>query len=371
MTCCFCQQHPIPKDCTIVTSVTIRKQILRSSGHCFNCLRKGHLMRTCRSLSKYQGRHHTSIYERGTNTGRQTPSLHMTNLQRQDSTQRHPVTCQLLPLMPSALIGGRQCSYKQLAVLCTTLRIQRFRLKSASCLMVEPEILHHGMSQESTYPGALWGATSIHCHIWIKRTTDKVCPIVSVGMCLKGYSPILMSLYVVPTICQPLASQPIRTCIEHDKQLMGLDLADYSDGNARLEVDVLIGADYYWELVTDSICRSDNGPTAVHTKLGWVLPGPTSVRESMRCSMNLLTTHVLKVGTQPLESTALDEQLRSFWELESLGIHEEERTLYDDFTSKIMFQDGRYKVSLPWKEFHEPLSDNYILSLKRLQGLLC
>ena len=29
------------------------------------------------------------------------------------------------------------------------------------------------------------------------------------------------------------------------------------------------------------------------------------------------------------------------------------------------------KVSLPWKEFHEPLPDNYQLSLKRLQGLLC
>ena len=33
--------------------------------------------------------------------------------------------------------------------------------------------------------------------------------------------------------------------------------------------------------------------------------------------------------------------------------------------------DGRYKVSIPWKEFHEPLPDNYQLSLKRLQGLLC
>ena len=35
-----------------------------------------------------------------------------------------------------------------------------------------------------------------------------------------------------------------------------------------------------------------------------------------------------------------------------------------------MFQDGRYKVFLPWKEFHEPLPDNYLLSVKRLRGLL-
>ena len=31
---------------------------------------------------------------------------------------------------------------------------------------------------------------------------------------------------------------------------------------------------------------------------------------------------------------------------------------------------GSYKVSLPWKEFHEPLPDNYHLTLKRLRGLL-
>ena len=34
------------------------------------------------------------------------------------------------------------------------------------------------------------------------------------------------------------------------------------------------------------------------------------------------------------------------------------------------FEDGRYKVSIPWKEFHDPLPDNYQLSVNRLYGLL-
>ena len=33
-------------------------------------------------------------------------------------------------------------------------------------------------------------------------------------------------------------------------------------------------------------------------------------------------------------------------------------------------EDGHYKVSLPLKEFHEPLADNYFLSVRRLRGLL-
>ena len=44
--------------------------------------------------------------------------------------------------------------------------------------------------------------------------------------------------------------------------------------------------------------------------------------------------------------------------------------LYDEFASNVTFQDGRYKVPLPWKKFHEPLADNHPLSVKRLKGLL-
>ena len=95
-----------------------------------------------------------------------------------------------------------------------------------------------------------------------------------------------------------------------------------------------------------------------------------SAQGSVRCTMNLITTHVLRTDAQMPENTGLDAQLRSFWELESLIIHKVEKTLYDDFASNVTFWDGRYKVPLPWKEFHEPLPDNYQLSLKRLQGLL-
>ena len=52
--------------------------------------------------------------------------------------------------------------------------------------------------------------------------------------------------------------------------------------------------------------------------------------------MNLATTHVLKVEAQPQEPQCLDKQLRSFWELESLGVQEEEKTLYDEFTILVL-----------------------------------
>ena len=180
-----------------------------------------------------------------------------------------------------------------------------------------------------------------------------------------------LSLYVMPTICEPLVGQSIAASIEEHPHLLGLELADFSSSESSLPVDLLIGADYYWELVTGRVCRGSNGPTAVHTKLGWVLSGPSSHVEPNQCAVNLSVTHVLHIETVADEpSCALEEQLKAFWELEALGIRNEERTLYDYFTAVVKFENGRYKVPLPWKDFYDPLPDNYQLSVNRLQGLL-
>ena len=121
-----------------------------------------------------------------------------------------------------------------------------------------------------------------------------------------------------------------------------------------------------------SICRSEKGPTAIQMKLGWVLSGPTNTPIVVHAASCTVTTHLLQVDSQPtgVETTQLNEQVWAFWELESLGIVEEEKTLYNEFASTIHFQEGRYKVSLPWKEFHEPLGDNYQLRERCLKGLL-
>ena len=66
----------------------------------------------------------------------------------------------------------------------------------------------------------------------------------------------------------------------------------------------------------------------------------------------------------------LDDQLRQFWELESLGIVKEESSVYEKFVQKIFFDGQRYQVSLPWRENHPPLPDHFELCRKRLTGLL-
>ena len=45
--------------------------------------------------------------------------------------------------------------------------------------------------------------------------------------------------------------------------LQGLELADNSFGHSELEVDLLVGADFYWQFITGRIIRGKYGHTAV------------------------------------------------------------------------------------------------------------
>ena len=43
-----------------------------------------------------------------------------------------------------------------------------------------------------------------------------------------------------------------------------------------VSIDVLIGSDYYWDIIMSESIRADYGPTAINSKFGWVLSGPVT-----------------------------------------------------------------------------------------------
>ena len=78
--------------------------------------------------------------------------------------------------------------------------------------------------------------------------------------------------------------------------------------------------------------------------------------------------HLLFV--QSSEALSLDCVLKSYWELESLGIKSVEISVHEVFKESVVFRDGRYKVTLPcWDNLIRPPS-NFQLAKKRLLGLL-
>ena len=62
--------------------------------------------------------------------------------------------------------------------------------------------------------------------------------------------------------------------------------------------------------------------------------------------------------------------MSKFWQLENFGIESENGPVYDRFEETIVFDGTRYQVSLPFKEGHALLSDNFTLSKQRLMSLV-
>ena len=87
------------------------------------------------------------------------------------------------------------------------------------------------------------------CSLWSRGRCRIICPCCSI-------------------ICDPLQSQSIAEATHTYAHLRGLELADYGTGEDNVEVDILVGSDKYWSLVSGRVVRGEHGPIAIETKLG-------------------------------------------------------------------------------------------------------
>ncbi|XP_055928122.1 uncharacterized protein LOC129959329 [Argiope bruennichi] len=82
-----------------------------------------------------------------------------------------------------------------------------------------------------------------------------------------------------------------------------------------------------------------------------------------------------KIHCGLIRDSDLNTTLKTFWELESIGVKDEGITSEEDmnlelFKENICFKNGRYEVGLPWKRDSNELSDNFDLAKRRLSSLM-
>ena len=57
---------------------------------------------------------------------------------------------------------------------------------------------------------------------------------------------LYLTANTVPVICAPLQNQCIELSRDNIPHLQGLKLANNSFGHSELEIDLLVGAEFYW-----------------------------------------------------------------------------------------------------------------------------
>ncbi|GFR33695.1 hypothetical protein TNCT_418201 [Trichonephila clavata] len=102
------------------------------------------------------------------------------------------------------------------------------------------------------------------------------------------------------------------------------------------------------------IKRINKSCVAIETAFGWCLSGTFLNEEPLTCGFMNITSQL---------TVDLDKSVKSFWELESIGMNEtndsssESEKALQIFDSSIILKEKRYEISLPWKEENIKLAD--------------
>ncbi|KAF8789814.1 hypothetical protein HNY73_007724 [Argiope bruennichi] len=150
-------------------------------------------------------------------------------------------------------------------------------------------------------------------------------------------------------------------------KLKHLQLADIIDNRGK-NISILIGVDYYYEIVSGRIKRLNNKLVATETIFGWCLQGHVGL------SNDLMTMKIV------VDEKDISDQLKQFWDLENLGVegveeddfekHTVDKEIMKQFEENIVYQNKRYTVKFPWKtNMKEYLANNFEVAKRRFSHL--
>ena len=132
----------------------------------------------------------------------------------------------------------------------------------------------------------------------------------------------------------------------------------------------LIGWDQYWNLATFETQPERIRPVVINKELRWFLSGPSTSPNNIQHNTSLIT-HTLCVDGVIQDAQALDDSLKSLWDLESFGIFPPSSTIpliQEGLLSSVCFVGGRYQVELPWKELPSSLADTWTFAWNICKG---
>ena len=99
----------------------------------------------------------------------------------------------------------------------------------------------------------------------------------------------------IKDFCTPITSQNLGFAKREYAYLRNINLADSNIDNKNLNIDILIGEDFYWDTVLDGFVRGNSGPVAINAKVGYVLSKPLTNSCNENKNNSVMLTHVMKV----------------------------------------------------------------------------
>ena len=345
--CVFCEGNHWSDKCNVVTDVQARKDMLKKANRCFMCLKTDHISRNCQKTKPCfycKKLHNSAICSEKTNRGTKAATNYAANISS--------VFLQTAEIEIENPENKKQVKIKCLLDPGAQMSFLTDRVKNA--LNLKP------ISEENSLVNVFLSKK------YEKMKSDKV----SINLKRNSKNDFNMEILCKPFICLPIANQPIEHAQKNYEFLKDLNLAD---SKTMGEIDLLIGSDFYWSLVTGKIKRGkEEDLVAIETDFGWVLNGPINekIANTHVALVHEAPAHVMNVCCEPTKIECLENDLNKLWDLETLGIKQNEKPNYDRFIENIKQNDEkRYETTLPFKETHPLIYDHFDLCEKRLKQL--
>lgn len=333
--CLFCDSTEHKSEKCPDHPVSARKKKLKKLGRCFVCLGTKHIARfcrsKCRSCATCGGRHHAAICEKIETS----PPAAAANI----DTVISSVIPQAEKCKPDIENTVLLQTAKAWVVGPTSRKMVRCLLDGGS----QGSFVHENVVKALQLPVTRQGTLTLHTFGSSAPTTvSRNIVKLSLENVWDNRQGIEIEAVVTPKVCTALMKVPGEH-IQMEMKTRGLQLADCA-GDDKPELAVLIGSDYYWQIVSGRVERLTKSLVALESIFGWAVQGPVAVSSMTETSC----MHI-----QLSEDAQIDNQLHAFWELESLGIINEKSESPEDvealqrFEETSIFKDGRYQVELP------------------------
>ncbi|XP_077866993.1 uncharacterized protein LOC144355836 [Saccoglossus kowalevskii] len=356
--CTYCKGTHFTSACRVVTDINKRWEIVKRDKLCYNCLGR-HRASECKSkfnCRTCKRRHHSTLHQESqpatdvatSDTNPNSP-VHVTLTKLNDTHRNSPNNTCLRPVLLKISVGNSQPL--QANVLFDEGASRSFiSRKFANDLNLSPtrteQVFLSTFGDNTDHSRALDFA-SVTAHDLSGHTSN-------------------IDVLFISEISTKLTNH-ITESIHHVDYLRGLTFAHPVTEDKSFSIDLLIGADQYWNYVGDNVIRG-NGPTAVSSKFGYLLSGPVDKgQRSTNADVN-----ILHVST---ESQQLDSKLQRLWDLESIGVTDDPSAeVCMDFETyrdtHLQIENKKYIARLPWCDNHPPLPTNYDVTVSRTRAML-
>eukprot|EP00117_Sycon_ciliatum_P034134 scpid9570/ scgid26125/ len=179
-----------------------------------------------------------------------------------------------------------------------------------------------------------------------------------------------LTVNVVQTISCPVRKYPIDP--EKYPMLNRVHLADSLSQHAEdVTIDLLVGNDYYFDVMGNEHIRLDDGLMLLDSKIGFIPSGRILMESQDHEAPVMLVSGIRLPATSMPEFT-----IENFWKTESIGIEDpledksQDEQAMEIFDNSVDFKNGRYEVKWPRKPDATEPPRNFALAFGRLQSLM-